>query len=396
MHELLARLGEPQQAFKSILVGGTNGKGSTSSTLASVLSTAGYKTGLFTSPHLSYFSERFMIDGKRPDEARLEAMITQIKPHAEATDALFFEISTVLACQYFAEQGVEYAVMEVGIGGRFDSTNSLDPVLSIISNVALDHTEVLGGTVEKIAFEKAGIMRQGKPVLSAARAGAAKVLQEQAQEKGAKLWLLDREIYSALLTMSWQGVALQVDSPLGSVRVQSPLVGRFQADNVALAVVAAQLLGVSEAAIQKGVAKTRWPGRLERIDYQNRQFIIDGAHNPDAARVLRQTLEDLAVRDIILIFGANKDKDLEATLIPLAELATRVIFTQASLIPKATPPELLKELWPEAALASTPAEAIRIALELPSDATIVIAGSLYLAGEVRPLLLGESPEAFRK
>jgi dihydrofolate synthase/folylpolyglutamate synthase len=323
-------------------------------------------------------------------------MIAQIKPHAEATEALFFEISTALACQYFAEQGVVYAVMEVGIGGRFDATNSLDPVLSIISNVALDHTDVLGNTVEEIAFEKAGIMRSNSPALSAAKGGAAWVLREQAKEKGAELWLVGEEIRRELLNLSWQGVSLKVKSPLGAFEVHSPLVGRFQADNVSLAVVAAQLLGVEQKAIQEGVQKTRWPGRLERIDYQNRAFLIDGAHNPDAARVLRQTLDDLGVKDITLIFGANKDKDLEATLTPLAELAQRVIFTKASLIPKATSPALLQELWPSAELAANPKEAIDRALERSSESMIVIAGSLYLAGEARPILLGEKGEDFER
>ena len=393
---LLDRLGNPQREFKTLLVGGTNGKGSTSSTLASILSASGKKTALFTSPHLSYFSERFLIDGQRPSEETLNAMIAQIKPHAEITEALFFEISTALACQYFARQGVDYAVMEVGIGGRFDATNSLEPVLSIISNVALDHTDVLGNTVEEIAFEKAGIMRSNRPVLSAAKGGAARVLQEQAKEKGAALWLLGEEIHHELLSLSWQGISLKVKSPLATQELHSPLVGKFQADNVSLAVVAAQLLGTEPGAIREGVANTRWPGRLERIDYQNRAFLIDGAHNPDAAKVLRQTLGDLGVKDISLIFGANKDKDLEATLTPLAELASQVILTKASLIPKATSPASLQELWPSAELAENPKEAIGKALELDPKSMIVIAGSLYLAGEARLILLGEKGEDFER
>lgn len=393
---LLECLGRPQDQFVSILVGGTNGKGSSSSTLASIISASGKKTALFTSPHLTYFAERFVIDAKPLETDLIIGALTAVQPHAEALEATFFEITTALACLLFATAKVDIAVMEVGLGGRFDATNSLEPVLSLITNIDLDHTDILGSSVEQIAFEKAGIMRKHRPVLSAAKAKAAQVLAEQARLKGAELWLLGKEIDVQLKRHSWQGLDLEVSSPLAKSRVQSPLLGRFQAANISLAVTAAHLLGVEATAIRSGVAKTFWPGRLERIRYQNKTFLLDGAHNPAAARVLRETLDDFKLKDITLIFGANKDKDLAETLLPLATLAKHVIVTKASLIPKASSPESLRKLWPGAIVAKTPEQAIQRALELTTEQVIVVAGSLYLAGEVRPIILGQSGEGFER
>lgn len=394
---LLKRLDHPQEQFECILVGGTNGKGSTAATLASILRESGKRAGLFTSPHLSYFSERFVVNGKALDEQLVLAALERVKPHAVALEATFFEIVVVLSCVLFAEQKVEVAVMEVGMGGLNDATNALEPVLSLITNVALDHTQVLGDTVEAIALKKSGIMRPHKLCLSAATMGAASVLKGQADKFALPLWLVGEAIAVEILEHSWQGLSLNVSSPEGSSTVQSTLLGAFQADNVALAVAAAHHFRVSEEAIQTGVNATRWPGRLELIHYKERRFLLDGAHNPAAAQALRQTLIDLNAQPKSLIFGVNQDKNVADLLEPLASLVSQVVFTQAQLSPKAAFANELSAFSPNAEAFEKPQEAIDYALShsYPND-LILIAGSLYLIGEVRPILLNKDAEQFER
>jgi len=189
VRELLARLGDPQRQFGAVLVGGTNGKGSTAATLAAMLRADRRRTGLFTSPHLTRLSERFVVDGEEVSSAQVTAALARVRPVSEAVEASFFEVVTALGCVLFAEAGVEIAVMEVGLGGRLDATNALEPRLSVITNVALDHTAILGGTVEQIAAEKAGILRAGRPAVTAAAPAVLPVLEQ----RGADLWALGRD-----------------------------------------------------------------------------------------------------------------------------------------------------------------------------------------------------------
>jgi dihydrofolate synthase / folylpolyglutamate synthase len=396
--DLLALLGHPQDRFKSIIVGGTNGKGSTSATLASILTSAGYKTALFTSPHLTYFSERFQVNGERIADATIEETLREIKPLAEELEASFFEIVTALGCQLFADAGAEYAVMEVGMGGRFDATNVLDPALSIITGIALDHTKYLGDTPEQIAFEKAGILRANKLALTGAKDGALGVIRERAKELKADLQVLDEDIHTTLHTVSWEGIDVSIKNTYGEVRVHSPLLGLHQVRNVALAVTAAQSLGVSSNAVQTGVTQTKWAGRLEKILYQNRLFLLDGAHNPEAAEVVRDTFKALAVSPAVLLFGIAKDKEIESVLKTLESVVSRVILTKARLSPRAAEPLELAELSSKPhVLLPNLLEALdhAIATTKPGD-IILVAGSLYLIGEVRPYVLGEVGETFER
>jgi dihydrofolate synthase / folylpolyglutamate synthase len=396
--DLLALLNHPQDRFKSIIVGGTNGKGSTSATLASILKSAGYKTALFTSPHLTYFSERFQVNGERITDLKIEETLRKVKPLAEQVEASFFEIVTALGCQLFADAGTEYAVMEVGMGGRFDATNVLDPVLSIITGIALDHTKYLGDTLEQIAFEKAGILRPNRLALTGAKEGALGVIRERARELEASLQVLDEDIHTTLHAVSWEGIDVSIRNAYGEVRVHSPLLGLHQVRNVALAVTAAQSLGLSSRAIQLGVAGTKWAGRLEKILYQNRLFLLDGAHNPEAAEVVRDTLKALNVPPVTLLFGIAKDKDVAHVLKMLESVARQVILTKAQLSPRAAEPLELAELSTKPhVLIPKLLEAIEhaIATTKPGD-IILVAGSLYLIGEVRPYVLGEVGETFER
>ena len=388
---LLARLGQPEHTFEVVLVGGTNGKGSCAATLAAILRADGRRTGLFTSPHLTHFAERFLVDGEQVSAADLLVGLELVRPPAEALEATFFEIVTALGCVLFAQQGVEVAVFEVGLGGRFDATNALSPRLSVVTGVALDHTEILGDTLAKIAFEKAGIMRPNVLTLTGAEGEGLGTLRTTAAERGTPLWVLAEDVTFTVTDLGWSGVRCAVTSPLGSVTVTTPLLGLHQARNVALAVAAAQKLGVPETAVQKGVTQTRWAGRLEPLSYQNHTFLLDGAHNPQAAHALAAALKSLDAVPATLIFGAAADKDLTGLVSALAPVVSQVVVTRAALSSRAALPETLAELWTPYAhvyTADTPAVALEKALfYAASDMVITVAGSLYLIGELRPLLL---------
>jgi dihydrofolate synthase/folylpolyglutamate synthase len=399
---LLAELGEPQLSFESVLVGGTNGKGSTAATLTASLEAAGRRVALFTSPHLTHFSERFVVDGGRLPGASIRAALETLKPAAEALDATFFEVVTALACLLFKEAGTDIAVMEVGLGGRFDATNALEPLLSIITGISLDHTEVLGDTLEQIAFEKAGIMRPGKLCLTGAEGEALITLRREAECSGTVLWAIGGEIELESKTLGWQGITCTVHSPCGTLRARSPLLGRHQARNVALAAVAAQHLGASAEAVRQGTARTRWPGRLEPTRYRGRTFLLDGAHNPAAAKVLAGALADLSVKggekELPLIFGISKDKDAAGVIAALREVVGEVILTKAKLSPRARDPLELQAFWSQSTFVTQkPEEALELAIARTQPGQhILVAGSLYLIGEMRPLLLGEVAEGLER
>jgi dihydrofolate synthase/folylpolyglutamate synthase len=394
---LLNQLGNPHTRFESILVGGTNGKGSTSAAIYAILLAAGRRAGLFTSPHLTYFRERFQVAGEMLPEETVLAGLARVRGPAEACGATFFEIVTALGCLLFAEAGVKTAVMEVGLGGRFDATNVLKPQLSVVTGVSLDHTDILGETVEQIAHEEGGIMRGGRLCLTGAEGGALKVLQDQALASGATLLTL-RELGPTIRPLGWRGVEVAVDSPWGELCARTPLIGAHQGRNAALATLAAQALGVDPATIQKGLAQTRWPGRLEPIGYQGRTFLLDGAHNPEAAACLAEAVQALEIAPLPLIVAVSADKDLAAITSALGQVASRVIVTRAKLSPRACDPETLAAYFSlPVTLAPTPAEALEQALSLTRPGqTVLVAGSLYLIGELRPLLLGATCEGFER
>ncbi len=398
VEELLGRLGRPQDAFETVLVGGTNGKGSTAATLASILNAAGRRTALFTSPHLTRFAERFVVAGEEVTEGVLSVALAAVRPHAEAVGATFFEIVTALGCLLFARAGAEVAVMEVGLGGRLDATNALEPTMSVITNIALDHTDVLGGTEAAIAAEKAGILRANVPALTGATGEALGVIKAVAEKLKTPLWVLGEDITLTAADLGWSGVRVDVQTPVGTLELTTPLLGLHQARNVALAAAAAQRLGVPDDAIRQGVAATRWPGRLEPLPYRGRTVLLDGAHNPQAAHALAAAFVALNAAPVTLLFGAAVDKDLAAIAEALAPVTAHAVLTRAELSPRAASPEALALLWPlPTTLAETPGGALEHALALtPSGGVIVVCGSLYLVGEVRPLLLDRNTEAWER
>jgi dihydrofolate synthase/folylpolyglutamate synthase len=367
---LLTSLGNPHSSFSSILIGGTNGKGSTAASVSAILTAAGVPCGLYTSPHLVSITERVRLLDRDVSAPALDSALSLVAAVSAPGDRspTYFEAMTVAAFELFRRARVAVAVVEVGIGGRLDATNVLEPEVSVVTNVAADHLDVLGPTLADVAREKAGIFRRGQPALVGAEGteeAPRAVLHEEARRIGARLV----EIPPA---PHWEGL--------------SPLAGAHQLGNVALAVAAARAVApLDDAAIARGLGATRWRGRLERIETPGRRpLLVDGAHNPPGALALAAHLDASGLSGAVdLLFGGMADKDLPAVLAPLAARARRVVLV-APDSPRAESPERLKERahCPDAEAAPSVVEGLSRLEAEGGSAPILVAGSLYLAGEV--------------
>jgi len=292
---------------------------------------------------------------------------------------------------------VEVAVMEVGLGGRYDATNALTPLLSIITSVSRDHTALLGEEVSEIARDKADIMRSGALCLTAAAGEALPVIREEARRRRAELRVVGREIGLRRQAGGWWGQRFTVSWGGRKLLLRSPLVGRHQLPNLALAVVAAAELGVPDAAIGRGLSRARWSGRLERLWLRDRWVVFDGAHNPAAAAALARELKILQPEGVTLILGVAADKELEGILEPLRVVARAVVATQASVSPRALEARELAARYSTPHCRADPEEAFELACRLvPPGGTLVVAGSLYLVGELRSRLRGEELEPYAR
>ncbi len=405
MNRFLGRLDNPQQQLNCIHIGGTNGKGSVGATLCSILTAAGYTTGFYTSPHLSSVRERFRINDRyisRDDFARL---ISRIKAVLDGSQITYFEYTTTLAMLWFAEQEVDFAILEVGMGGRLDATNVISPLLSIITNVSMDHEQYLGDTLAEVAGEKAGIIKQDIPVISGvADDDSGRVIRQTCERLPAPLYLYDRD-FTGLPEKGqpehdknlWQFNGLDGQQ---FHNLPMAMTGQYQIGNGSLALAAVQLLNrqgypVTEEQIRTGLANTRWPGRLESFFLDDRfHFLLDGAHNPAGVAALEESLaNDFNFQRLILIWGAMADKDLKSTLWTIAPLADTIIFTRPEAERSATA-EQLQEVLPaalrdKALLTGSVEEAIDRAKELATEQDLIcIGGSLYLIGAARELLVG--------
>jgi dihydrofolate synthase/folylpolyglutamate synthase len=307
---LLARLGQPEEAYPAVLVGGTNGKGSVARALAAILEEAGLRVGLYTSPHLARFSERVQVQGIPIPEEKLLALLEEVRPHAEALGASFFEVATALALLHFAREGVELAVLEVGLGGRLDATNAAEPVLSVVTNIGHDHLEVLGPTLKDVAQEKAGIFRKGVPALTAARGEGLAALKAEARARETPLWVLGEDFGVGDLEALEEGLGFTLYLPrTGEERpFRARLLGPHQAENLALAALAGRLLGASWEAVEAGLLRAENPGRLQRLFYGGKELILDGAHNPEGALALKEALRfhGLLPAALVLAFSGTR------------------------------------------------------------------------------------------
>ena len=406
METALAELGDPHRRYRCLHVGGTNGKGSVASTWSSVLQSCGERTGLYTSPHLCSITERVMVDGRPLAADRLARTAADLRPLTSRLGMSFFEATTLMALLAFAEEEVESACIEVGLGGRLDATNVVEPAVTVITNVALDHQEHLGDSLEEIAGEKAGIIKAGAPcVVPAGSPGVMRVLAGRARAVGAPFHVVDpaREITD--LELGPHGARFTLRTPgYERLRVATPLPGSHQAVNAALAIRALELLPDPPPArrVLEGVAGVRWPGRGQIRQHRGRRFVFDVAHNVAAARALAGLLEVLSPpRPLVLLAGILGDKDWSRMLPPLVDAADRAVFTIPASAPRDRtwdPREVMAGLPREAGGAAGAevvddvAGALERAMELAGAGTVVVTGSCHTVGDAL-LTLGASPFA---
>jgi dihydrofolate synthase/folylpolyglutamate synthase len=389
IRSLLSRLGDPQEAYPVALVGGTNGKGSAARALAAILEEAGLKVGLYTSPHLVEFAERIAVQGRPIPQAKLWETAEEVRPLAERVGASFFEAATAMALLHFAREGVEFAVLEVGLGGRLDATNAAEPVLSLVTNIGHDHLEVLGPTLKDVAREKAGILRRGVPALTAARGEGLAALKAEAQARGTPLWVLGEAFHVEGVEGGEGGLGFTLRLRAEARRLRARLLGPHQAENLALAALAGRLLGASWEAVERGLLKAESPGRLQRLPWPGGgELLLDGAHNPEGAQALREALRFHGLLPAAFVLAFSRDKDHAAMAEALRGLGPVVLTRYAS--PRSQDPRALLPLFPGAHVEEDPMRALAWAFGL--EKRVVVAGSLYLVGEVLRGLKGLPPE----
>jgi len=397
---LLHAVGDPHELFQGVHVAGTNGKGSVCAMLASILHCAGYRVGLMPKPHLVSYTERIQVDQQPISESDFAALITELQPVIQKVGQQFgppteFEILTTAALHYFARAGIDLLVCEVGLGGRLDSTNVLDLGISVITNIAFDHMEHLGYTLEEIAGEKTGILKPHSLAITGAEPPALEVIDGRARELTIPLLCLGHEISFAAEDRDWAGIIVSITTQSGTYRdLRIPLLGIHQAENAALAVAGVDGLrargwDISGGAIRAGLAAVRWPGRLEVVAREP-TVLLDGGHNPAALARVLPTVQHLAKgKPLVVVFGAMQDKDLPGELALIQQLHCPVIFSGIDWH-RAASATTLAELYGEPAEpAASAQQALALARARASEHGVVfVCGSLYLVGEMKALLEG--------
>ncbi len=409
---LMESLGNPHRKFKTVHVAGTNGKGSTSAFIASIVRAAGLRVGLYTSPHLVSFTERIRIDGDPISEQRVVELAQRVRKACDGINAhagitainpTFFEVTTAIAFTCFAEEEVDLAVIEVGMGGRLDSTNVIAPLVSIITNIDLEHTEYLGTTLEAIAAEKAGIIKPGVPVVTGAtQPGVVSIIKRTADENASAISRLFKDFMPENassgsepsfdyhgIKAAWQGLKIH-------------MIGRHQLDNACLALAAVEYLRdagltIDEYAVRQGLERAHWEGRMERLAVKP-DIYLDGAHNPASAKRLASTIRDLknAYGRVVLVVGILGDKDYRGIAEQIVPLADRVVVTKPHYS-RALDVSILageiRKLHSGVSSVETVTEAIaRARLEASPDDLILVTGSLYVVGEARALLAANAAQ----
>ena len=402
---LLRELGNPEQKIKTIHVTGTNGKGSVTSMITNILLAANLKVGKFTSPHLVRYNERICLNGEEISDEAFATTITAVKAAADSIvkkgvcdQPTQFEILTAAAFLYFCLEKVDYAVIEVGMGGLWDSTNVITPVVSVITNVSLDHTDRCGDSVERIAMQKAGIIKEKVPLVTAAEGdNALGPIVTMAMFKEAPVYLYGKAFYGTEVESSMDGQKFTLhagDFYASDYEIKLP--GEHQIKNTSVAIVAAKLVSkqddrINELALHLGVANTLWPGRLERVS-QKPDLILDGAHNPDGAKALRSALDKYYPgQKLHFVFGMMGDKDMSGVIKTLIHNDDVVYTVRADGGSRAAEAEALAELVGANAIPmNSLAEAYhKAADQAGKEGIICVCGSLYLVGEFKKVLLEE-------
>ena len=397
IERLLARLGRPERRYLALHIGGTNGKGSTAAMAAAMLSAAGYRVGLYTSPHLVDFRERIRVDGVTIGEDRLMDLVERVRSAAgSGAEPTFFEFTTAVAFECFHVMQVDVAVVEVGMGGRFDATNVLTPVVAAITNVTLDHQAHLGATVGRIAFEKAGIIKPGVPVVAGRLDPEAwETIVRVSSERGARC-------------VRWKTDFLAEGDPVAGFRYTSPareysglacpLPGRHQLENAGCAVAMMEAasergLRVSEEAIRRGLRGVAWEGRLEAVEHDP-LVVLDGAHNPAAASAVADYLKGFRANGgrVVLVAGFMRDKDYRGFLSAVVPYVDEIVLTSVQMSRAAAPEELYEGLegWPGPVhTTARSGDALTCARRIASAGDMIcVTGSLMLVGEIKALLRG--------
>lgn len=383
--DLLRRLGDPHLSMKYVHVGGTDGKGSISSCVASMLISSGIRTGLYTSPHIEDLRERITVNGEKMTDAETEELLQIMKDRVEDMEKdgkapTFFEITTAMAFLHFKKKGVEYAVMEVGMGGRLDSTNVMIPEVCVIGNISMDHTEYLGDTIEKIASEKAGIIKPGVPCVTLNGEPALSVLKKTAEEKGSPIICIDP---NDIIVSGMDGKG--VDFLYKEERYRTSIPGRRQADNASMAIEAVSRLKIYgqcvRCNIRKGLMDVRWPCRLEKID--GLPIILDVTHTAAGSEALAEDVGRLYGK-VDAVLGMLKDKDANSMADSLSKISDRV-FISALGTERSADPELLRKIFagkiPETAVFGSVSDAMDAAMGSRKNNNILVLGSFHTAEE---------------
>jgi len=409
MFHLLGLLGDPHRRLKTVLVAGTKGKGSTAVMIAGILRAQGLRVGLTVKPHLTDYRERIQLAGRMIPRAALATLVEQVRPAVEAGRALawgpptYVETTVAMAFLYFAQQRVDLAVVEVGIGGRLDATNVLDPLVAVLTPISYDHMEILGGTLTEIATEKAGIIRAGGRVAASPQPDEAlRTIARACEAQHARLVLVGRDVEARIEAVSLAGVRATIRGLRGTYPIRLPLLGRHQGVNAATAIAAVELLAdrvgpVSAGAVRRGLATVRWPARVELIETRP-YTIVDMGHNPASMAALRETLQELlGGRRLVLVFGMLETKDYRTVTAMIAPLADAVVTTTPDnphALPAAALAAEVRKYTARVTALPDRRDAVEHgrALAGPED-VLVVTGSVYLVGEAREWLRRRKPAA---
>lgn len=399
VEELLRRLGLPQLGPCTVHIAGSKGKGSVAAMVAEALSTCGLRTGLYTSPHLLHIGERIKVDRACISPEEMESAIGAMRPHLNALmqeprwrKLTYFELLTVMTFLYFRGRCVDAQVLEVGLGGRLDATNVVRPDVCVITPLSLEHTAVLGNTVEKIAREKAGIIKSGATVVSAPQPGEAmRVIEEVCRSRGAALIRVGSDVTFEVLRQSLDGQTVGVRGSFGRRVVRVPLAGTYEAENVATAVAAVEALRargivLDPECIVRGLAQVDWPGRFQVLA-RRPLLILDGAHNPASMGRLAESIRNVVGGgEVVFVLGFSADKDMHGSVAALSELGGRIVLTRSPQPRAALPLEVamrLVDLGARVTCEPDVERALWLARDMTkTEGTVCVAGSLYLVGEV--------------
>ncbi len=408
-YKLMEIMGGPHRKFRSVHVAGTNGKGSTSAFIAAMLREAGYRVGIYTSPHLVSFTERIRIDDVRISEQKVVELAQRVREAYQrvspdgsgALNPTFFEVTTAIAFTYFAEEGVDIAVIEVGMGGKLDSTNVITPLVSVITNIDIEHTEYLGDTLSQIAGEKAGIIKPGVPVVTGVvQQEVVTVIEREAGAQGSTVYRLAKDFKAEHCALQrgqvfdYQGIKTSYE------KITITLLGRHQVDNACLALATMECLcragiTVKESALRLGLERTRWEGRLELVA-RRPDIYLDGAHNPASAKKLATTVREMksSYQRLILVIGILGDKDYHGIMAELVPLADRVIVTKPQYSRAMNVQTLASEIramhgFVESA-ETVPEALVKARGASTGDDLVLITGSLYVVGDARAVFFPEA------